>query len=49
MKSREITKKQLFKLIQQTFHEMSLTLDNSEWKRLYAYYLELKKIYDDME
>ncbi len=49
MKSREITKKQLFKLIQQTMHEMDMTLDNSEWKRLHNYYLELKKIYNDIK
>ena len=49
MKSKEITKKQLFKLIQQVMHEMSMTLDNNDWKRLHDYYLELKKIYDDME
>ena len=49
MKSKEITKKQLFKLIQQTLQEMNMTIDNSEWKRLYDYYLELKKIYDDMK
>ena len=49
MKSKEITKEQLLKLIQKTFGEMQKTLDNAEWARLREYYSNLKKLYETME